>query len=73
MELKLVRDADAFRPSTLGAPARVHDDILSGRDAELSWEDVYASQDGLCLNAGGDGQGVGWLEEMERKVGMNKW
>ncbi|EXJ55626.1 hypothetical protein A1O7_08555 [Cladophialophora yegresii CBS 114405] len=73
MELKLVRDADGFRPSALGAPGRVHEDILCGRDTEISWEDVYNGQDGLRLSSGGDGQGVGWMEEMERKVGMGKW
>ncbi|KIY01683.1 uncharacterized protein Z520_01820 [Fonsecaea multimorphosa CBS 102226] len=75
MELKLVRDADSFRPSVLGKAAGVHEDILTGRDAEISWEDVYAGQDGLRFVAGqgSDGQGVGWMEEMERKVGMGKW
>ncbi|KIV94036.1 hypothetical protein PV10_05194 [Exophiala mesophila] len=75
MELKMVRDADSFRPSVLGAPSRLHDDILTGRDTAMDWEDVYAGQDGLKmgLNQGGDGQGVGWTEEMERKVGMGKW
>jgi hypothetical protein len=75
MELKTVRDGD-FRPSVLGGHSSVHDDILSGRDAEITWEDVYDGQDGLVggVNvSGGDGQGVGVLEEMERKVGMGKW
>lgn len=71
----MVREADSFRPSVLGGPGKVHEEILTGRDSEITWEDVYAGQDGLKLgiNAGGDGQGVGWLEEMERKVGMGKW
>lgn len=71
----MVRKADGFRPSALGPPSRVHDDILSGRDAECTWEDVYGGQDGLrgFVDAGGDGQGVGWHDEMERKVGMGKW
>lgn len=75
MELHMVRTSDSFRPTVLGAPARVHEDILAGRDNQLSWEDIYAGQDGmnLGLNSGGDGQGVGWTEEMERKVGMGKW
>ncbi|KAH0834420.1 Proteasome maturation factor UMP1 [Fonsecaea pedrosoi] len=74
MELKLVRDADSFRPSVLGRPAAVHEEILTGRDAEITWEDVYAGQDGMRLAfQGGDGQGNGWMEEMERKVGMGKW
>ncbi len=77
MELKMVRTADSFRPSVLGAPSHVHEDILTGRDAELSWEDVYGGQDGLRLglNVGGDGQGApgGFTDEMEKKLGMWKW
>lgn len=71
----MVRNADNFRPTALGAPSRVHDDILSGRDAECSWEDVYAGQDGLRTVEGvtGDGSVVGWTDEMERMVGMGKW
>ncbi|KAK7905397.1 hypothetical protein LTR67_000118 [Exophiala xenobiotica] len=75
MELKMVRDADSFRPSVLGAPSRLHEDLLMGKDDHISWEDIYNGQDGLTLglNAAGDGQGVGWTEEMEKKVGMHKW
>ena len=75
MELKMVREADSFRPSVLGAPGRVHEEILSGKDTELSWEDVYAGQDGmkLSVSSAGDGQGIGWTDEMERMVGMGKW
>lgn len=75
MEQHLVAQSDNFRPSALGPPSRVHDDILKGRDCSLDWEDVYAGQDGLrgIVNAGGDGQGVGWTEEMETKIGMGKW
>lgn len=67
--------ADGMRPSCLGAPARVHDDILSGRDASVDWEDVYAGQDGArnALARGGDGAVAGVNEEMEVKVGMGKW
>ncbi|KAL6248150.1 hypothetical protein RBB50_004405 [Rhinocladiella similis] len=75
MELKMVRDADAFRPTVLGAPSRLHEDILTGKDDQISWEDIYSGQDGmkLGLDASGDGSAVGWTEEMERKVGMSKW
>lgn len=70
-----MRKADGFRPSVLGPPSRVHDDILCGRDTEVQWEDIYAGQDGLrgVVDAGGDGQGTGWNDEMERHVGMGKW
>ncbi|KIW21088.1 hypothetical protein PV08_01667 [Exophiala spinifera] len=75
MELKMVRDADAFRPTVLGAPSRLHEDVLTGKDDQISWEDIYSGQDGmkLGLDASGDGSAVGWTEEMERKVGMWKW
>lgn len=75
MELKMVREADSFRPTVLGAPARLHEEVLTGRDVEITWEDVYQGQDGLRLglSSGGDGQGVGWTDEMERKLGMGKW
>ena len=71
----MVRETDNFRPSVLGAPSSLHADILMGRDSEISWEDVYANQDGVKLGGGVEGgQGVvGWHEEMERKVGMGKW
>ena len=71
----MVSEADGFRPSVLGGGAGVHADILRNRDASCDWEDVYAGQDGLktTLDRSGDGQGVAWTEEMERKVGMGKW
>ena len=71
----MVRDADSFRPSVLGGPARVHEEILMGRDTTLDWEDVYAGQDGIKMGlaSGGDGQNVAWIDEMEKKVGMGKW
>jgi hypothetical protein len=70
----MVREADAFRPSVLGQPSRVHEEILTGRDSQIAWEDVYNGQDGLKVASGEGGQGVvGWTEEMEVKVGMGKW
>lgn len=75
MERHIIGAADGVRPSCLGAPAGVHDDILRGRDASIEWEDVYAGQDGArsALAVGGDGAGVGVVEEMEIRVGMGKW
>lgn len=71
----MVAKSDAFRPSALGPASGVHCDILGGRDASIEWEDVYNGQDGLrgFVGVGGDGQAVGWTEEMEVKVGMGKW
>ncbi|KIV80853.1 hypothetical protein PV11_08329 [Exophiala sideris] len=75
MELKMVREAESFRPSVLGTASGLHEDILTGRDDSMTWEDVYQGQDGLKLglNAAGDGHDVKWTEEMEKKVGMGKW
>ena len=71
MELKLVRDADSFRPSVLGGTCGVHEDILTGRDSSVAWEDVFSGQDGIKVD---NVQGtVGWNEEIERRVGMGKW
>lgn len=75
MEQQIVRKEDGFRPSVLGPAAKVHDDILGGRDTAVEWEDVYAGQDGLrgVVDVGGDGDGDAWRGEMERAVGMGKW
>lgn len=75
MELHLVRTSDTFfRPSSLGPPSRVHEDILSGRDTELDWEDVYADRNGLRgALGGGPGVEVGPHGELEKNVGMWKW
>lgn len=32
---------ESVRPSLLGRGAGVHEDILRGTDAEVSWEDIY--------------------------------
>jgi hypothetical protein len=73
----MVRSADSFRPSVLGAPSAVHEEILMGRDTEVSWEDVYQGQDGAKLSETVPGEGkhglAGWHEQMEGMVGMGKW
>jgi len=69
MELAIVR-AGEWRPACLmdafgGGRAGVHEDILSGRDMEVGWEDVFV---------GGEfdyeGQGAGFHWEMEGRFGM---
>ena len=68
----MVREADSFRPAVMGRASGVHQDILTGRDTEIAWEDVYHGQDGLRV--GNEAvAGTGWHEEMEKKVGMGKW
>jgi proteasome maturation protein len=73
MELKIVRTADSFRPSVLGRSSGVHEEILTGRDSSVEWEDVYAGQDGLAVGGVEAVGGANWTEEMERKIGVGKW
>ena len=69
MELKIVQAGD-YRPSALGRPSGVHEDILSGRDAEIDWEDVYTREGQV---GGGEETSGGVHGEMEKMVGMGKW
>lgn len=61
MELKITQQGE-WRPMALGggSSASVHEDILRGRDASISWEDVYTG--------GEQRSSVGVHEEMERKL-----
>ncbi|KAK7621590.1 proteasome maturation factor UMP1-domain-containing protein, partial [Phyllosticta citricarpa] len=43
MELKVVR-AGEWRPAQLGGASGLHSDILTGRDAEIDWEDVFKGE-----------------------------
>ncbi|KAL1869939.1 hypothetical protein Daus18300_005400 [Diaporthe australafricana] len=63
MELKITQQGE-WRPMALGggSSASVHEDILRGRDASISWEDVYTGEDQRSA--------VGVHEEMERKLKM---
>jgi proteasome maturation protein len=65
MELKIAREGE-WRPLALGGgKPGVHEEILTGRDTTISWEDVFT---------GGELRGVqGFHEELESKVGMGKW
>lgn len=40
MELKIVREGE-WTPMALGGSAGVSGDILTGRDTEVTWEDVF--------------------------------
>lgn len=66
MELAIVR-AGEWRPSVLGlgsaGSASLHADILSGRDTEISWDDVFTGEE---MRDRPD-----FHVEMERKFGMN--
>ena len=63
MEAKICREGE-WRPACLGGSANVGGDVLSGRDTEISWEDVYR---------GDETREVGFHGEMEGKVGMDRW
>lgn len=43
MELRIAQ-AGEWRPQILGGSARVHSDILSNRDCEIDWEDVFTGK-----------------------------
>lgn len=64
MEAKIVGEG-SWRPAALGGgPGKnsLHEDILSGRDASVDWEDVYTGEEQRSA--------VGIHEEMERKLKM---
>jgi hypothetical protein len=52
MELHITRMGE-WRPMALGGGTPVHSDILSGRDWELGWEDVFHGK--LLFPSGGIG------------------
>lgn len=62
MELQICR-AGEWRPSALGREAGVHADVLSGRDQEVGWEDVYRGQE--------EREVPDFHTEMEGRLGMN--
>lgn len=47
-----------------GQRSGVHEDILLGREAEISWEDVFVGDEMRGV--------VGFHEEVERKVRMGQ-
>ncbi|RCI09344.1 hypothetical protein L249_3695 [Ophiocordyceps polyrhachis-furcata BCC 54312] len=60
MELKMVRKGD-WRPAELrsGLPS-VHEDILRGTDASLTWEDVFTGDETAAV--------VSFHQEMDKKL-----
>jgi proteasome maturation protein len=61
MELKIVKGGE-WKPAVLGGTASVHEEILSGRDTDCTWEDVYKGDE--LRNV------PGFHDELERKVRM---
>jgi hypothetical protein len=43
MELKIAAGGE-WRPAILGGGSSIHSDILSGRDTEIGWEDVFTGK-----------------------------
>ncbi|RDA88701.1 hypothetical protein CP532_4119 [Ophiocordyceps camponoti-leonardi (nom. inval.)] len=60
MELKMVREGD-WRPAELrsGLPS-VHEDILRGTDASITWEDVFTGDETVNV--------VSFHQEMDKKL-----
>ncbi|KAL1899256.1 hypothetical protein Cpir12675_001539 [Ceratocystis pirilliformis] len=62
MELKIVRDS-SWRPAVLGGGLRsVHEDILRGKDSEVTWEDIYTGDETVGV--------AGFHAEIEHKLKM---
>lgn len=68
MELKITRDGE-WKPAALGGSGgcaggvgSVHEEILSGRDDTITWEDVFTGEETRAP--------VGVHDEMERKLKM---
>jgi hypothetical protein len=60
MELKIAAEGE-WRPLALGGGMpSVHEDILRGRDAAISWEDIYTNEEQRPV--------VGVHEEIEKKL-----
>ncbi|KPM34761.1 hypothetical protein AK830_g11808 [Neonectria ditissima] len=60
MELKIVRDGE-WRPIALGGGLpSVHEEILRGREATITWEDVYTGDETMRV--------AGIHDEMEKKL-----
>lgn len=63
MELKLCREGE-WRPHCLGGSARVSEDILTGRDCDITWEDIYGHD---------PTQEIPFHGEMEARARMHNW
>lgn len=60
MELKIVQKGE-WRPMALGnGLPSVHEDILRGRDATITWEDVFTGDETRAV--------AGFHDEMEKKL-----
>ncbi|KAI9836572.1 MAG: hypothetical protein M1819_001204 [Sarea resinae] len=65
MELKIAREGE-WRPAVLGGGigrSGVHEEVLGGRDTEISWEDVFRGDELRDI--------PDFHTEMEARLGMN--
>ncbi|KAI4154049.1 MAG: hypothetical protein L6R39_001460 [Caloplaca ligustica] len=62
MELKIAREGE-WRPMALGGSAGVSGDILMGKDAEITWEDVFKGDETR--------ENADFHVEMEKKLKMD--
>ncbi|KAI4188925.1 MAG: hypothetical protein L6R41_001811 [Letrouitia leprolyta] len=62
MELRIAREGE-WRPLVLGGSAGVSGDILTGRDTEITWEDVFKNDETR--------ESADFHAEMERKLKMD--
>ncbi|KAL9125976.1 MAG: hypothetical protein Q9217_004891 [Psora testacea] len=63
MEMRICREGE-WRPYCLGGSARVGENVLAGRDTEITWEDVYI---------GDEIREIDYHAEMEARVRMGEW
>ena len=61
--MKICREGE-WKPSCLGGSAKAGEEILAGRDTEITWEDVYRGEEG---GREGDMQA-----EIEGRVGIGE-
>ena len=64
MEARICREGE-WKPACLGGSASVGGDVLAGRDAEISWEDVYRWDETRDR--------ADFHTEMEFKLRMDRW
>lgn len=60
--MKICKEGE-WRPAVLGGSSNVGGDVLSGRDTEIGWEDVYRGDETR--------EGAGFHSEMEGRLNMD--
>ncbi len=71
MELKITRDGE-WRPLAItggSGMGSVHEEILRGRDATITWEDVFSGEGAARRGCGTRGDGAK-VEDLKSQVGV---